>query len=245
VTDGVLFLHAWPLDGSLWDPQVASLGGAVASVAPSFPGFGGTPGAGSVMTMDAAADAAMAAADEAGLERVALCALSMGGYVAFAIRRRWPDRVLGMLLANTRAAADDAAGVERRRALAARLRAEGSGFLVRDPPPLLSPDAAAELWGTVRAMIEAQPAEAIAAAALGMAERPDSSPDLPGIDVPVTVVTSTGDTLIPPEATAPMADALPDADLVTIDGAGHLSSLEAPPAFGRVLERMLERCGLR
>lgn len=225
MTDGVLFLHAWPLDGSLWDPQVASLGGAVASVAPSLPGFGGTPGPGPVMTMDAAADAAMAAADEAGLERVALCALSMGGYVAFAIRRRWPDRVLGMLLANT--------------------RAEGSGFLVRDPPPLLSPDAPAALWETVRAMMAAQPAEAIAAAALGMAERPDSTPDLPAMDVPVVVVISTGDTLIPPEATAPMADAVPNAELVAIDGAGHLSSLEAPPAFDRALQRLLDRCGLR
>jgi pimeloyl-ACP methyl ester carboxylesterase len=197
------------------------------------------------MTMDAAARAAVDAADGAGLDRFALCALSMGGYVAFAIRRRWPERVRGMLLANTRAAADDPTGAERRRVLAARLRAEGSGFLVQDPPALLSAAAPDELREGVRAMIAAQPAEAIAAAALGMAERPDSGPDLPGIDVPVVVVTSADDTLIPPEASAPIARSVPDAELITIDGAGHLSNLEAPAAFHRALARLLERCGLR
>jgi pimeloyl-ACP methyl ester carboxylesterase len=89
-----------------------------------------------------------------------------------------------------------------------------------------------------------QPAEAIAAAVLGMAERPDSTADLAGIDVPVLVITSTMDTLIPPEATAPIADAVPDGELVTIQGAGHLSSLEAPERFDAALERLLARCGL-
>ena len=77
-----------------------------------------------------------------------------------------------------------------------------------------------------------------------MAERPDSTDDLPGIDVPTLVITSTGDTLIPQEATSPMAEQVPGARLEVIDGAGHLSNLEAPDEFNRLLREHLARCGV-
>ena len=77
-----------------------------------------------------------------------------------------------------------------------------------------------------------------------MAERPDSRADLPGIDVPTLVIASTGDQLIAPEVTAAMAEAIPDAELGTIDGAGHLSNVERPLEFDHLLQRHLERCGL-
>ncbi len=75
-----------------------------------------------------------------------------------------------------------------------------------------------------------------------MAERPDSTPDLATIDVPTLVVTSDGDTLIPAAATLPMADQIPGAELAVIDGAGHLSNLEAEGAFDELLAHHLERC---
>jgi pimeloyl-ACP methyl ester carboxylesterase len=91
-------------------------------------------------------------------------------------------------------------------------------------------------------MIAGQPAASIAAAALGMAERPDSTSDLPTIDVPTLIITSTRDALIPPEATMPMADLVPNAELSIIEDAGHLSNLEAPEAFDELLAVHLERC---
>lgn len=77
-----------------------------------------------------------------------------------------------------------------------------------------------------------------------MSERADSRPDLPGIDVPTVVITSSGDQLIAPEISAPMAEAIPNAELVVIDGAGHLSNVERPNEFNRALEDHLGRCGL-
>jgi 3-oxoadipate enol-lactonase len=194
--------------------------------------------------MDRAAEAAVQALDGAGVDRAVVCGLSMGGYVALALWRRFRDRVRGLVLANTRAGADDQEGRERRVALARRLAAEGSGFLVDRPPPLLSDRAPAELWDRVRAILARQPAPAIAAASLGMAERPDSTPDLPGIDVPALVITSTGDALIPPEASRPMAEWIPGARYAVIEGAGHLSNLEAPEEFNRLLLDHLARCGV-
>jgi 3-oxoadipate enol-lactonase len=244
MSDGLLFVHAFPLDARMWDAQVRSFSGSLPVVAPHLPGFGGSPPAGEAMTMDAAAERCLEAMDAAGVERAVVCGLSMGGYVTFAIRGRAPERVIGLALANTRAGADAPEGAAGRRALAERLRTEGSDFLVAEPPPLLSEGAPTELMEAVRAAIAEQPAEAIAAASLGMAERPDRTGELASIDVPTLVVTSEGDRLIPASVSSPMAAEIPGAELLTIPDAGHLSNLEAPEAFERGISGLLARCGL-
>jgi pimeloyl-ACP methyl ester carboxylesterase len=245
VTDGLLLLHPFPLDARMWETQLSAFSGVLPVIAPHLPGFGGTEPAGEVMAMSVAADRALAELDRAAVDRAVVCGLSMGGYVAFELWRRARHRFAGIVLANTRAEPDTEEGAASRRALAERLRREGNGFLVETPPPLLSEGAPEELWAYVRRLIADQPAEAIAAASLGMAERPDSRADLPGIDVPALVITSTDDTLIPPEVSAPMAEAIPGATLLVIDGAGHLSNLEQPDAFSGALEEHVERAGLR
>lgn len=242
MTDGVLLIHAFPLDARMWEPQLGALSDAIPVAAPHLPGFGGTPPAGDVMSMSSAADRCLEALDASGIDRAVVCGLSMGGYVSFELWRRAPERFAGLVLANTRAGADSEEGVAGRHALADRLRAEGNGFLVDSPPPLLSAGASDELWRRVRELIAGQPAASIAAAALGMAERPDSTPDLATITVPTLVVTAEDDTLIPPEATSPMADQIPGAELAVIGGAGHLSNLEAPGEFDELLARHVERC---
>jgi pimeloyl-ACP methyl ester carboxylesterase len=115
---------------------------------------------------------------------------------------------------------------------------------VESPPPLLSADAPAELWSQVKSIIAAQSPDAIAAASLGMAERSDSTNDLPGIDVPTLVVAASADTLIPPEATSPMADQIPGAQLEVIEGVGHICNLQAPQEFNRLLRTHLVRSGV-
>ena len=244
MSDGLLLVHAFPVDARMWQAQVRAFSGSLPVVAPHLPGFGGSPGSGEAMTMDAAARRCLEALDEAGVARAVVCGLSMGGYVSFAMRALAPERILGLVLANTRAAADPPEGVAARRELAGRLRAQGSGFLVAEPPPLLSEHAPPELLERVRSMIADQAPEAIAAAALGMAERPDRSDELASIEVPTLVVTSSGDRLIPPEMSASMASAIPGSELLTIADAGHLSNLEAPDAFGDGLAAHLARCGL-
>jgi pimeloyl-ACP methyl ester carboxylesterase len=211
----------------MWGPLANGPG----IVAPDLPGFGSAPGVDDgVLTMTSAASWALASLDRAGVERAIVCGLSMGGYVAFEIWRRSPQRVAALILANTRAEPDTAEARDARRALAARLRSEGN-VLADDPPPLLADDASPSQRELVRSWIAAQDPSAIAAAALGMAERPDSRPDLPGITVPTLVITSDRDRLIPQGATAPMADVIPDARLAVIEGAGHLSNVERPETF--------------
>jgi len=243
MTDGLLFLHAWPIDARMWEPQLAALPGGLPVAAPNLPGFGGSEPAGDVLTMGRAADRALEALGERGIDRAVVCGLSMGGYVAFEVWRRARDRVLGFVLANTRAVADSSEAAAGRRALAERLRSEGN-VLIAEPPALLSEHAPEEIRTRVRDSIAEQPPEAIAAALLGMAERPDSSPDLATIDVPTLVLTSTEDRMIAPEISAGMAGLIPQGRLETIEGVGHLSNLEGAEAFDAALVDHLAACGL-
>jgi pimeloyl-ACP methyl ester carboxylesterase len=243
MTNGLLLLHAWPVDARMWAPQLAALPDGLAVAAPDLPGFGGSEPVGDVLTMGAAAERALVALGERGIDRAVVCGLSMGGYVAFELWRRARDRVIGFVLANTRAVADPPEAAAARRALAERLRSEGN-VLADEPPALLSDRAPEDLRARVRGWIAEQPPEAIAAASLGMAERPDSTPDLATIDVPTLVLTSTDDRLIAPEISAEMAGLIPQGRLETIEGAGHLSNLEAPKAFDAALLEHLAASGL-
>ena len=243
MADGLLLLHAWPIDARMWQPQLDTLPDGLAAVAPHHPGFGGSPLAGEVTTMAACAERALSVLDDAGVDRAVVCGLSMGGYVAFELWRRARERIIGLILANTRAVADPPEGAEGRRTLARRLLSEGN-VLTDEPPPLLAEDAPAELQERVRGWIAEQSPQAIAAAALGMAERPDSTPDLSTIDVPTVVITSTGDRLIPAEVSSEMATRIPASRLEILERVGHLTSLEAPDPFNAVLLEHLAVCGL-
>ena len=234
-SDGIIFIHAFPLAARMWDAQVAEFEAETKVLAVNLPGFGGERPQLDSLTMDEAADHVAREAGKAGIERALVCGLSMGGYVALALWRRHHALVSGFVFANTKAEADDQAGRERREALALRLRAEGNQFLVESPPPLLSKGAPTDLLASVKQMIAAQPPESIAAAALGMAERPDSTEDLGTITVPTLVITGSEDTLIPPEATKQLADGIKGSRYEVIEGVGHLSNLEAPEAFNALV----------
>src|SRR5918999_5646888 len=125
---GLLLIHGWPLDARMWEPQLAAFGDRIPVVAPHLPGFGGTEGP-EVLTMAEAALACVSALDEAGMDTAVTCGLSLGGYVAFELWRSARERIDGLVLANTRAEPDAEEGAAKRRAIAERLRAEGSDFL--------------------------------------------------------------------------------------------------------------------
>ena len=225
----------------MWEPQAAAFRGACTVVAPDFPGFGDAAPTALPPTIDSAADAAAEAMARAGIDRAVVCGLSLGGYVALAFLRRHPARVRGLVLANTRADADDEAARERRAALAARLRSEGN-ILAENPPPLLSDAAPPALVARVKGIIARQPPESIARAAEAMAARPGALGDLATIAVPTIVITSSGDTLIPPAVTQSTFAAIPGARFEIIPGAGHLSNLEAPEAFNALLRDHIRSC---
>lgn len=236
----LLFVHAFPLDGSMWETQVASLREEDHRIlAPSLPGFGGTPVPATQPSLDDYADALAAALDRDRVERAVVVGLSMGGYVAFAFLRRHRGRVAGMLLADTRAESDDEAGTERRMRTAELVRERGTAALLLAPPPWLRDGS--ERWELLRGIVRRQPAEAVAQASIAMARRADARDLLPGIDVPVAVVVGEADAITPPAMSRAMAAAIRGASLTLIPGAGHISNMDAPDEFDRAVRDLARR----
>lgn len=232
----VVLLHAFPLHSGMWEPQWPALGGRHV-MAPDLPGFGAHPPG--PRTLEGFAGTVLDAMDREGMERAVVVGLSMGGYVALRLHAMAPGRVAGLVLADTRAGADDAAGREKRTAQAARAREEGVGWMPDALLPLLLGETTRrerpQVVEEVRTMIlEADP-EGVARALEAMRERPDSLPDLPSIRVPARVLVGLEDTLTPPGESRALAERLANGRLEMLPGAGHLSNLEAPEAFNRAL----------
>jgi pimeloyl-ACP methyl ester carboxylesterase len=241
--DAVLFLHAFTLDASQWDHQVAALSGDVRCVRVDLWGCGTSPPppAGEP-NLDGFAASVLAALDSRDIDRVALVGLSMGGYLAFAVWRLAPERIRALVLCNTRAAADADESRDDRLAMAERVEREQSVESIVEPmvARLLSPGARAEahIVDPVRGRIRRCTPAGIAFAQRAMAARPDSTGLLASINVPALMIAGTQDAIVVASEVRAMAEGIPGARYAELD-CGHLSNLEIPRAFNKQLADFL------
>ena len=175
---------------------------------------------------------------------VVVAGLSMGGYVALELCRRAPERILGLILAATKAAADSDEAKKARDASARIVATEGIKPIVDGLlPKLLAPDNYKkdhELVEFLRGMMLETTPEGMVAALAAMRDRPDSTGDLPNLLMPTLILHGKDDQLIPHTEAEAMADAIPDAQLVLIPDAGHMLNLEQPTIFDDTVRDFLE-----
>lgn len=241
----VLFLHAFPLGLFMWDAQAAALAATHRVVRFDARGFGGSPPADRLLTMERIADDGAALLDQLGIEKAVLAGCSMGGYAAFAFVRRHPDRLSGLVLQDTRAGADTEEAKANRAALAARVLAEGASpasdaFL----PKLLGETSHRErphLVAALRERILATAPQGIANALHGLAARADSGETLAAIAVPTLVLVGAEDVLTPPSEAETIAAKVHGSRLVVVEKAGHLANLERPEVVNAALRSFLGR----
>jgi len=245
--DALLFLHAFPLGLSMWDAQAAALRPSLRVVRFDGRGFGGSPAGDGPLTMDRIADDAAALMDHLSLERVVLCGCSMGGYAALAFARRHPRRLRGLVLQDTRAAADTDEARTNRRLLAERVLREGAeAAAAAFVPKLLGATTQREnprLVSEVRETILANPPRGIADALFGLGLRPDSTPGLGDIRVPTLVLCGEEDVLTPPADSKALHAAIAGSRIDIVPRAGHLANMEAPEAVSTALAAFAAEVG--
>ena len=238
----VVFLHAFPLNRTMWAPQTSALAGEWRCLTIDTRGFGDSP-AQAPFAMDRYADDVVAVLDHAGIANATLVGLSMGGYVAFALWRRAPDRVRSLVLADTRAIADSPDTVERRRELMAVARSEGAAAVAeRQLIGLLGKttrERRPEVTATARSIAETATVDGIVGALDALIARPDSTATLGTITVPTLFIAGEEDVITPPKEARAMQEAVLGSRLEILARAGHLSNLEAPAAFNVVLSEFL------
>jgi pimeloyl-ACP methyl ester carboxylesterase len=246
----IMLLHAFPLSASMWEAQFDAFPGWRA-IAPDMRGFRGPDGAAveapGEPTMDELAMDVEHVLDALGVSQAVIGGCSMGGYLAFALFRRAPQRFRGLVLANSKASPDTDEAKEGRRKMRALVEREGPRAVADDMlPKLLGATTRQEqpsLADRVRTLIEANSTQAIVAAIVAMMTRPDSRPLLAQISCPALVIAGQEDTLIPPAAAEEMHAAIRGSELAVLPRCGHLANLEQPADFNRVLGRFLEKLG--
>ncbi len=198
----VLLLHAWPVDERMWEPQQRALEAAGhAASAPRLYGRGAS--------IDAWA-AELLGEQEGSFVAVGA---SMGGYTALALARRAPERVLGIVLAGSRAAADTDERRAGREDMIHRLRtAPASLELETDVHP-----------------------EDLAVAQEAIRDRPDASGVVASFGGPLLVCAGDEDEIVPVAEALALADAALQGSFELFPGAGHVLSIDQPERFNDVL----------
>jgi pimeloyl-ACP methyl ester carboxylesterase len=240
----LLFIHGYPLNRTMWEPQIAGLADVARVIIPDLRGYGESDPVPGPYSMEMLADDCSALLDAIGVTQpVVVCGLSMGGYVTFAFYRKYAARVAGLILAATRAGVDSAEGKAGRTKSAELAREQGSGPIVETMlPKMLSPQsyqARPELVARVRRILASASVEGIVGALLAMRERPDSTPTLAQIGRSALILHGADDQLISPQEAQAMRAAIKASQLRMVPGAGHLPNLEQPELFNDAVREFL------
>lgn len=242
----VVLLHGYPFDRSMWREQVEALSaGGFGAIAPDLRGFGETSEAYRTITTmaDMARDVA-AAMDDLEIESAVICGLSMGGYVAFEFAHLFPARVKALVLAGTRAPADNEQEKQGRLQQVEQMLTNGmAGIAEASLPKLLAPRTRAEkpeVVARLREMIVRANPFAAAAAQRGMAARRDYSDDLADIQAPALVIVGRDDPIRPVGDAEFMHKGIRNSRLEIIEDTAHMTNMEQPNAFNHALMDFLQ-----
>ncbi len=239
----LLLMHAFPMDRSMFEPQLSQLAKTARVLTFDVPGIGESE-AGPCSISDIA-DLAARLLDEHGIDKAVVGGVSMGGYASFAFARRHPLRLRGLVLADTKPEADSEEAKKGRREMAAVARAQGSAEIAaRMVPKLLGQTTlreSPEVVERVRSMILKANPESIARLLDSLAQREDSKGLLVEIRVPALVMAGAEDVIIPAAGVKVWAEQIPSVSFVRIPESGHLPNLETPALFNSEVEGLLRR----
>lgn len=237
----VLCVHGFPLSHRLWLQTAERLSDRYRFLMPDLRGFGDSGVTEKATMSDYADDLAALLAAEDVAEPVVIMGLSMGGYVVFEFVRRHKSLARALILADTQAAPDSDEKARSRREGAAKILAEGNAAIVDAMlPNLFAPDAPKALvdeWRDI--MLETNP-RGTAAAMHAMADRADSMTTFEAINVPTLVVVGEQDAITPPDVARVMSSGIRDAELEIIPSIGHMSPVEAPDEYARIVGAFLD-----
>jgi 3-oxoadipate enol-lactonase len=236
----LVFSHSLACDHTMWDPQMAEFGD-FRILRFDTRGHGASRAPAGDYTLELLADDLKALLDHLGVRRCHFVGLSMGGMIGQQFALRHPGRFASMTLADTtsRYPAEARAVWDERLALA---RARGMDALV---PSTLErwftaafrerePDVVARIGQRIRSTSLA----GYAGCAYGIS-RINLTARLSAIDCPTLVLVGDADLGTPRPMAEEIVQAVPGSRLHVIANAAHLSNVEQPAEFNRLLRQFL------
>jgi 3-oxoadipate enol-lactonase len=228
----LVLLHPYPTNHRFWEGIVDALAQDFCLLMPDLRAHGASSAGRGPATMEKHAADVLRLCDAVGLGKATFFGVSIGGYILFEFWRRYRERIQGLILCDTRAAADTAEGRASRLDIADDVERKGpDDYIDSMIPKLLGENTRRnrpDLVQRARAMMAEMKVAGMAAALRGMAARPDSTPALCTIHVPTLVVVGDEDTLTPVADAEFMRARIPGSQMARIPGAGHYAPFEQP-----------------
>lgn len=239
----VIFIHGFPFNKSMWEPQFHEIPDGIKVIAYDVRGHGGTTSGQGFFNMDVFADDLITFIEKLKLKKVVVCGCSMGGYIALRAYEKKPALFSGLVLNDTQAIADDnVAKIKRFDTIQAVLthgrRVFSIGFVKKvfsEKTILEKPDTVELIKSTIRRNSERD----ICATLMALASRTDTSDSLKNINVPVLIIRGAEDQLINLQQVELMQKEIPDVRYVEMPECGHLPNLENPSRFNGELKNFL------
>lgn len=234
----LVLLNSLGADMGMWEPQAAALRDEFRILRLDTRGHGGSPVPEGPWDLADLGGDVLALLDSAGIERASFAGVSLGGSTALWLAANAPARVERIVPCFTAAWFG---GPEPWLKRAGIVRAKGveavaDGVLDRWFTDRVDPD----LRARMREMIVATPPEGYAAATEVVAHL-DLRPDLERIAAPTLVISGAEDPACPPDVGRALADGIPGAEFVCVEGAAHLGNLECPEEVTALIRTYLSK----
>lgn len=239
----VVLVHGAALDSRSWRPQLEGLSDEFTVVAWDEPGVGKSGPVPVDFTLAGFADTLAALVSHVGLGPAHVGGLSWGGTVVLECYHRRPELFASLLMVDTYAGWKGSLPADEVRA-----RVEGTRAMLAAPPEEFDPtlpglfagEPSTELLAVMAAMA-ADVLPGTLALELGLMAEADLRAVLPLVAVPTLLVWGERDARSPLRVAHEFAAAIPDSELVVIEGAGHMSPLERPDEVNDAIRAFVRR----
>jgi len=223
----LVLIHPFPSDSTLYTPQISSLSSQFTLILIDMYGFGlSDPTDGTLYPMESYADDVSDVLDELKITKAIIGGESMGGWITLSFLKKYPSKVIGLILSNTDSIVQDPATVPSWQASIDRIKAEGpTGFVLDFVPNAMSENATEDQVEFLKSVMLKQKANGMVSALQAVITRTDNSHTLLNIDFPTLIITGDGDKVIAPVESEFMSRLPKNAKLVVFES-GHITSVE-------------------
>jgi pimeloyl-ACP methyl ester carboxylesterase len=243
--EAVLFVNGFPLNKNSWFEQVKILAPFYRIITFDLTGLGKSTSDNGFVTIDSHVDDIITILNHCKIASASIVGLSMGGYIALRAADRYPLRFNALVLANTRADADSNSAKEKRFSQVTALKNGGilqfaetiSSALFSDAFKKNHPEKVLKL----NKSIQAQTVKGLCGNLMAIAARQDANEYLGKIKLPVLIISSDNDTVIPYEESAKIKINVTHAKITKIANSGHLTNIEQPDFFSKCIIEFLAK----
>ncbi len=239
----IIFLHGYPFDKTMWKGQLDFLKSSYRAIAIDIRGFGKSTDEESTLSIDMFGNDLIQFMDKLNIDKAIICGLSMGGYIALNLIKRFPSHFEALILCDTQCIADTAEGREKRYKTIEEIKAEGvtnfnEGFIKK----VFHKDSIknkTKLVEQLSDVVFTNSKNIICKGYAALAEHLETCSSLSKISIPTLIICGREDQVTPLAQSEFMNKNIKGSILHIIDNAGHVSNLEQPKEFNKYLGEFL------